>query len=104
MARARSEMDPQTRSPRTTRLTPQGLVVGEEEVSARFPDLAGYDVARWRAESALKTWQGLVDLAIQAHTRRGESDAVANWLYVKLALDVFALEWERALTTPEIAV
>ncbi len=82
----------------------QGLVVGEEEVSARFPDLAGYDVARWRAESALKTWQGLVDLAIQAHTRRGESDAVANWLYVKLALDVFALEWERALTTPEIAV
>ena len=45
-----------------------------------------------------------VDLAIQAHTRRGESDAVANWLYVKLALDVFALEWERALTTPEIAV
>lgn len=82
----------------------QGSVVGEDEVAARFPGLADYDVARWRAESVLKTWQGLVDLAIQAHTRRGESDAVANWLYVKLALDVFALEWERALEMPEIAV
>ena len=82
----------------------QGLLVGEEEMAARFPGLAGCDVARWRAESALKTWQGLVDLTIQAHTRRGESDAVANWLYVKLALDVFALEWERALQKPEIGV
>lgn len=80
----------------------QGAVVGEDEMSARFPVLADYDLSRWRSESVLKTWQGLVDLALQAHTRRGESDSVANWLYVKLGLDVFALEWERALSTPEI--
>jgi hypothetical protein len=78
----------------------QGVVV--DDISARFPELATYSLSRWRTESVLKTWQGLVDLAIQAHTRRGESDSVANWLYVKLSLDVFAVEWERALAVPEI--
>ena len=80
----------------------QGVVVAGREVSERFPSLAGYGASRARSESVLRTWQGLVDLAIQAHTRRGESDSVAGWLYVKLSLDVFAGEWERALQAPEI--
>ncbi len=82
----------------------QGVVVGGEEVSSRFPGLAAYGSARVRSESVLRTWQGLVDLAVQAHTRRGESDSVAGWLYVKLSLDCFAGEWARALTAPEIRV
>jgi hypothetical protein len=82
----------------------QGAVVRGEEVSSRFPGLTGYGPARVRSESVLRTWQGLVDLAIQAHMRRGESDSVAGWLYVKLSLDCFAGEWERALAAPEIGV
>ena len=78
--------------------------MGGEEVSSRFPGLAAYGSARVRSESVLRTWQGLVDLAVQAHTRRGESDSVAGWLYVKLSLDCFAGEWARALTAPEIRV
>jgi hypothetical protein len=33
----------------------------------------------------------------QAHQRRGESDLVAHWMYVLLALDTQAPEWEHML-------
>jgi hypothetical protein len=72
------------------------------DISEKYPVLARYSLSRWRRECVLRTWQGLVDLAIQAHTRRGESDLVANWIYIKLCLDPLAVEWERALTEPEI--
>ena len=45
----------------------------------------------------LRTWQGLARLAIQAHQRRGESDLVAHWMYVLLALDTRAPEWDHML-------
>lgn len=57
---------------------------------------------RWKERSVLRTWQGLCRIAIQAHQRRGESDRVAQWMYVMLALDPEASEWSRALTWPEI--
>ena len=34
---------------------------------------------------------------LQAHQRRGESDLVAHWVYVLLALDPQAAEWEFML-------
>ena len=33
----------------------------------------------------------------QAHQRRGESDLVAHWMYVLLALDTRAPEWDHML-------
>lgn len=38
-------------------------------------------------------WQELARTAVQAHQRRGESDLVAHWMYVLLALDPQAAEW-----------
>lgn len=34
---------------------------------------------------------------MQAHQRRGESDLVAHWVYVLLALDPQAPEWGHVL-------
>ena len=34
---------------------------------------------------------------MQAHQRRGESDLVAHWVYVLLALDPRAAEWGHML-------
>jgi hypothetical protein len=40
--------------------------------------------------------------AMQAHQRRGESDLVAHWMYVVMALDPGADEWDWALAGPQI--
>ena len=68
----------------------------------RHPDVAGVSPGQWRQRCVLRTWQGLARLAIQAHQRRGESDLVAHWVYVGLALDPQAPEWARALSSPEL--
>lgn len=47
--------------------------------------------------AVLTVWQDLVRTIIQAHQRRGESDQVAHWTYVLLALDPAAHEWQYML-------
>eukprot|EP01025_Chloroclados_australasicus_P009023 TRINITY_DN1341_c0_g1_i2.p1 TRINITY_DN1341_c0_g1~~TRINITY_DN1341_c0_g1_i2.p1 ORF type:complete len:415 (+),score=24.66 TRINITY_DN1341_c0_g1_i2:109-1245(+) len=41
-------------------------------------------------------------LVIMAHTRRGESDEVAKWLYQLMAMDLDAQEWEYVLQAKSI--
>jgi hypothetical protein len=79
-----------------------GVVMDSSDLMEKNPLLANMSLNEWREQSILRTWAGLVDLAVQAHQRRGESDLVAHWIYVKLALDPLATEWERAITPPEL--
>lgn len=80
----------------------KGLVMDFNDMMNKNPALASMALTEWRQQSVLRTWAGLVDLAVQAHQRRGESDLVAHWIYLKLALDPLATEWERAITPPEV--
>ena len=79
-----------------------GEVLQLAQVESRFPAVARLTGEEWRQQSMLRTWQGLCRIAMQAHQRRGESDFVAHWMYVGLALDPGAPEWGRALGAPEI--
>lgn len=40
------------------------------------------------------TWIDLARTVLVAHQRRGESDQAAPWIYVSMALDPLAPEWE----------
>lgn len=80
-----------------------GEVLRSPEVLQRYPAVANLSEKEWREQCVLRTWQGLSRIAMQAHQRRGESDLVAQWMYVALALDPGAPEWNRALEAPEIA-
>ena len=79
-----------------------GKVLSADAVEQQYPAVAGLTMEEWRERSVLATWQGLVRLAMQAHQRRGESDAVAHWMYVALALDPGAPEWKHVLAGPEL--
>jgi len=81
----------------------KGMVMEYDDMIEKNPLLANMTLHDWRQQSILRTWTGLVDLAVQAHQRRGESDLVAHWIYIKLALDPFATEWDRAISPPELA-
>ncbi len=37
-------------------------------------------------------------VAVTAHQRRGESDAVAFWMYQLMALDTMAPEWQHVMS------
>ena len=50
----------------------------------------------------LLAWQHSVRSVVQAHQRRGESDLVAHWVYVALALDPQAPEWQHVLRGAEL--
>lgn len=80
-----------------------GEVMEGVAVRERYPALAGVSGEGWREQSVLRTWQGLARLAIQAHQRRGESDHVAHWVYLTLALDPQAPEWAHAMAAPELS-
>ena len=56
----------------------------------------------WRPRAALAAWRHMARTATQAHQRRGESDHVAHWMYVVMALDPGAEEWEWALQGPQL--
>ena len=43
-------------------------------------------------------WAYLAGLVVQCYQRRGRSDDVASWVYVKMAVDVHAPEWEQFLS------
>lgn len=47
--------------------------------------------------AALEVWVDMARTMVLAHQRRGESDAVAHWIYQLLALDPLAAEWQHAL-------
>jgi hypothetical protein len=79
-----------------------GDILSSTEVSKRFPSVGRLSPAEWQEQCVLRTWQGLCRIAMQAHQRRGESDFVAHWMFICLALDPSAPEWSRALTAPEV--
>jgi len=79
-----------------------GSVLSHREMIQKHPRLGQMSMAEWREQCVLQTWSGLVQLAIQAHQRRGESDLVSHWIFIKLCLDPLAPEWERAMSTPEV--
>ena len=45
----------------------------------------------------LQVWAEFAYVAIIAHQRRGESDAVAFWMYQLMALDTMAEEWQQVM-------
>ncbi len=47
--------------------------------------------------AALTVWRELVRTAVAANQRRGDSDAVAHWTYILLALDTRAGQWDHVL-------
>ncbi|KAI8114476.1 hypothetical protein M9434_002598 [Picochlorum sp. BPE23] len=75
----------------------EGILLTKSDMMKRFPSMGQISAADWRQQSLLRSWNGLIQLAIQAHQRRGESDWVAHWIYVKLAMDPFAPEWGMVL-------
>lgn len=78
----------------------KGIVMDKNDMMKVNPYLANMTLSEWRQQSTLRTWGGLIALAVQAHQRRGESDLVAHWIYMKLALDPLATEWETAISSP----
>lgn len=45
----------------------------------------------------MQVWAEFARVAIVAHQRRGESDAVAFWMYQLMALDTMAEEWQQVM-------
>jgi hypothetical protein len=56
----------------------------------------------WRQIAMMEVWRELVRTVVQAHQRRGESDIVAQWYYVLLAMNTGAPEWGHMLAGPEV--
>ncbi|KAG7668599.1 hypothetical protein Ndes2526B_g03781 [Nannochloris sp. 'desiccata'] len=79
-----------------------GHILSSLEIQTKFPAVGHLSPAEWQEQSVLRTWQGLCRIAMQAHQRRGESDFVAHWMFICLALDPSAPEWNRALAAPEV--
>jgi hypothetical protein len=79
-----------------------GAVMTSAAAAARHPLVAHLSLDEWRARAPLGAWQGLVRVLLQAHQRRGESDLVARWTYVALALDPDAPEWPAVLAGSEL--
>lgn len=90
----------------------QGDIVSGEQACARYPsllnlfrdDLLNVSERDVSSTSVVSSWQSLCRTALVAHQRRGESDAVAQWLFVLLSLDPTAPEWDRALAGSEVSV
>ncbi|KAL4424141.1 hypothetical protein ABPG75_001442 [Micractinium tetrahymenae] len=72
-----------------------GELVTATEAVQKYPGLQLS--ADWALLAPLVGWQHMVRTVIQAHQRRGESDLVAHWVYVLLALDPQAPEWGHML-------
>ncbi|KAL4438524.1 hypothetical protein ABPG77_000172 [Micractinium sp. CCAP 211/92] len=72
-----------------------GELVDVAGAAQRYPGLQLS--AKWEQLAPLVGWQHMVRTVIQAHQRRGESDLVAHWVYVLLALDPHAAEWGHML-------
>lgn len=45
----------------------------------------------------MQVWAEFAHVAVIAHQRRGESDAVAFWMYQLMALDTMAEEWQQVM-------
>lgn len=54
--------------------------------------------ALWRWDvSVIQVLAEFARVAVTAHQRRGESDAVAFWMYQLMALDCMAPEWQHVM-------
>lgn len=54
---------------------------------------------QWRWDvSVLQVLAEFARVAVTAHQRRGESDAVAFWMYQLMALDCMAPEWQHVMS------
>ena len=52
----------------------------------------------WRWDVAtIQVLAEFARVAVTAHQRRGESDAVAFWMYQLMALDTLAPEWQHVM-------
>lgn len=53
----------------------------------------------WRWDvSVIQVLAEFARVAVTAHQRRGESDAVAFWMYQLMALDCMAPEWQHVMS------
>ncbi|PSC74455.1 hypothetical protein C2E20_2328 [Micractinium conductrix] len=72
-----------------------GRLMDAAELRQRHPQLQL--AVDWHRRAPLVAWQHMIRTVIQAHQRRGESDLVAHWVYVLLAMDTQAEEWDHML-------
>ncbi len=93
----------------------RGEVLDAAAASARYPDLAlalggprlPHDTRPQPESSNSGTgpcavagaWSDMARTLMLAHQRRGESDEVAHWMYLLMALDPGAPEWNAILHT-----
>ncbi|GAB4813457.1 hypothetical protein N2152v2_000503 [Parachlorella kessleri] len=74
-----------------------GQLLSPRQAAETYPGLVKSTPSEGLEIEALAVWQALVRTVIEAHQRRGESDLVAQWVYVLLALDPQAEEWQFML-------
>jgi hypothetical protein len=75
----------------------KGKLLSGSEAAAAHPGLLAAGPAAWHERAPLLAWRGVAAAAVQAHQRRGESDLVAHWSYVLMALDPGAEAWDHVL-------
>ncbi|KAL0030415.1 hypothetical protein WJX79_003060 [Trebouxia sp. C0005] len=64
---------------------------------AKYPHMQLAGQWRWDV-SVLQVLAEFARVAVTAHQRRGESDAVAFWMYQLMALDCMAPEWQHVMS------
>ncbi|DBB12185.1 hypothetical protein WJX82_000627 [Trebouxia sp. C0006] len=75
----------------------KGSVMSLADCQAKYPHMQL--AAQWRWDvSVLQVLAEFPRVAVTAHQRRGESDAVAFWMYQLMALDCMAPEWQHVMS------
>jgi len=78
----------------------KGRILTEQDCRNAFPEVSF--PADTGLAGLLQVWCSLARGVMVAHMRRGESDAVASWLYQVLALDPQAPEWDTILLPKDL--
>ncbi len=80
----------------------KGALLDASACGARYPTLqpSSSDLGD---RTVLAVWCELLRTAVLAHQRRGESDAVAHYMFQLLALEPRAAEWQHAMSASAIA-
>mmetsp|Transcript_37435 Transcript_37435/g.93980 ORF Transcript_37435/g.93980 Transcript_37435/m.93980 type:complete len:135 (-) Transcript_37435:198-602(-) len=72
----------------------KGQMMSLETSQSTYPQMAVPDYSGGGVSLILDVYAEMARTVMIAHQRRGESEAVASWLYQVLALDSEAPEWE----------
>ncbi|DBA94414.1 TPA: hypothetical protein ACH3X1_002013 [Trebouxia sp. C0004] len=75
----------------------KGSVMSLADCEAKYPHMQLAAPWRWDV-SVLQVLAEFARVAVTAHQRRGESDAVAFWMYQLMALDCMAPEWQHVMS------